>query len=80
MTVTVEPDSVAPVGEAAIALVNTNALLIVGGPTTVSVAVLLATPNPPSFDWGALVALFIVPAIVPVTFTVNVQELPGGRV
>ncbi|HKV41949.1 MAG TPA: hypothetical protein VJX67_22285, partial [Blastocatellia bacterium] len=44
--VTVVPDSVAPVGDAAMARVKTNALLSVGGATTVRVAVLLATPNP----------------------------------
>jgi hypothetical protein len=57
-----------------------NALLIVGGATTVSVAVLLATPAPPSFDCGALVALFFTPAVVPLTFTLSVQDEPGGSV
>ena len=52
--VTVDPDSVAPDGDAAIWLINSNALLIDGGAITVRVAVLLATPVPPSFDWGGL--------------------------
>ena len=57
-----------------------NALLIVGGATTVRVAVLLATPVPPSFDCGAFVVLFFAPAVVPVTFTLRVQDVPGASV
>jgi hypothetical protein len=57
-----------------------NDFWIVGGPTTVRVAVLLATPVPPSVDWGALVALVFIPAEVLVIFTVRVQDVPGARV
>ena len=78
--VTVEPDSVAPVGDAAMLFVETKSLAIVGGATTVRVAVLLATPVPPSLDWGAFVALLIVPGSVLVTLTTSVQEPPGGSV
>ena len=59
---------------------NSNFLLMPGGAITVRVAVLLDNPVPPSFDWGGLVTLFFVPAVIEVTFTVSVQEEPGGRV
>jgi len=50
-----------------------NALLIVGGATTVTVAVLLTAPVPPSFDVMAPVVLLLSPAVVPVTGTLNVH-------
>src|SRR5579872_1122069 len=43
-------------------------------------AVLLATPVPPSVDVGAEVVLFLVPAVVPVTFTETVQEALAASV
>ena len=48
----------------------------VGGATTVRLAVLLVVPVPPSVDVIALVVLLFVPAVVPVTFTENVQDDP----
>jgi hypothetical protein len=51
-----------------------NALLIVGGATTLRVAVLLVAPVPPSVELIAPVVLLASPATVPVTFTVNVQD------
>jgi hypothetical protein len=53
-----------------------NALLIVGGATIFNVAVLLVSPVPPSVEVIALVVFEASPATVPVTFTVNVQEVP----
>jgi hypothetical protein len=50
-------------------------LAIEGGATTFRVAVLLVVPVPPSVDVTAPVVLFLVPAVVPVTFTEKVQEL-----
>jgi hypothetical protein len=55
-----------------------NALLIVGGATTVSVAVLLVVPVPPSVELIAPVVLLLLPAVVPVTFTENVQVDPAA--
>src|SRR5439155_23665042 len=46
-----------------------NALLMVGGATTVRVAVLLVAPAPVSVELIAPVVLDFVPAVVPVTFT-----------
>src|SRR5262249_16302737 len=57
-----------------------NDFVIEGGPTTVSVAVLLATPVPPSVDWGALVALVFIPAEVLVIVRVRVEDVPGAKV
>src|SRR5215471_13249554 len=51
-----------------------NALLIVGGATTFTVAVLLVVPVPPSVELIAPVVLLASPATVPVTLTVSVQE------
>jgi len=51
-----------------------NALLIVGGATTLRVAVLLGEPVPPSVELTAPVVLFASPSTVPVTFTVKVQD------
>src|SRR5262252_3744314 len=50
-----------------------NALLIVGGATTVIIAVLLVPPVPPFAADTVPVVLFLTPAVVPVTVTVNVQ-------
>src|SRR5581483_7104310 len=58
------------------AIVETpNALEIVGGANTLSVAVLLVVPVPPSVDEIAPVIFAIAPAVVPVTLTVIVQEV-----
>ena len=51
-----------------------NCLLIPGGDTTVSIAVLLVAPVPPSFELRAPVVLLCTPALVSVTFTFRVQE------
>jgi len=51
-----------------------NALLIVGGATTFTVAVLLDRPVPPSVELIAPAVLLASPATVPVTLTVSVQE------
>ena len=56
-------------------LVGLNALAIEGGATTVRVAVLLVAPVPPSVELTAPVVLAFAPAVLPVTFTENVQEL-----
>lgn len=55
-----------------------NALAIEGGATTTMLAE-AAPPVPPSFDVTALVVLFLVPALVPVTFTLKVQEALAAR-
>src|SRR5262249_14811919 len=55
-------------------LATPNALLIVGGATTFSNAVLLVAPVPPSVEVIAPVVLLSSPAAVPVTFTVKVQD------
>src|SRR3954462_7298849 len=47
--------------------------------TTFSVAV-PALPDPPSVDYTVDVLFALVPAVVPVTFTVNVQLLPAAIV
>ena len=52
-----------------------NDLLMVGGPTTVSVAVLLVVPVPPSVDVTSPVVLLKTPARLPVTFTEKEHEL-----
>src|ERR1700761_1989882 len=51
-----------------------NTLAIAGGATTLTLAVAVP-PVPPSFDVTFPVMLVFVPAVVPVTFTENVQEL-----
>src|SRR5882724_12367973 len=43
-------------------------------------AVLLATPVPPSVEVGAVVVLFLAPAVVPVTFTETVHETLAASV
>jgi len=50
-------------------------LLMVGGATTVMVAVLLVLPVPPLVEVMAPVVLFLTPAVVPVTFTEIEHEL-----
>ena len=57
-----------------------NALLIVGGATTVTVAVFDVVPVPPSVEVIAPVVLLFKPAVVPVTFTTTVQVPLVGRV
>lgn len=51
-----------------------NALVMVGGLATMSVAVLLVVPVPPFVDEMALVVLSFWPEVVPVTFTEIVHE------
>src|SRR6185437_16014769 len=51
-----------------------KALLMLGGATTLSVAVLLARPVPPLVEVIAPVVLLASPSTVPVTFTVKVQD------
>src|SRR5260370_4198 len=74
--VTVDPSSVAPVGE--VAMSAPNILLIVGGPTTV-IEAFEVLPAPPSFEVTCTL-LFFTPVEVPVTFTWNVQLPPTARV
>jgi len=50
-------------------------LLMVGGATTFKRAVLLVTPVPPSVEVIAPVVLLASPSTVPLTSTLNVQEL-----
>src|SRR5260370_1415649 len=59
-----------------------NALLIVGGATTVRVAVLLVAPFPDSVELIVLVVLGWAPALMPVTLTekVHVEPAPGAAV
>src|ERR1700687_3903244 len=56
-------------------LVGEKALLILGGATTVREVVLLVVPVPPLVELTAPVVLDLVPAVVPVTFTLTVHEL-----
>ena len=57
-----------------------KALAIVGGATATTVRLAEAVPPaPPSVEVTALVVLFLAPAVVPVTFTVIVQEPLAGR-
>jgi hypothetical protein len=55
-----------------------KALLMVGGATTVKIAVLLVVPVPPSVEVMAPVVLLLLPALVPVTFTEKVQDDPAA--
>jgi len=57
-----------------------NDLLIVGGATTVIMAVLLVAPVPLSFELMAPVVLLHTPAVVPVTVTMNEQLPLAARV
>jgi len=50
-------------------LVGEKALVMLGGATTVSVAVLLVAPVPPLVELTAPVVLDLLPAVVPVTLT-----------
>jgi len=59
-------------------LVGLKTLAMVGGATTVRVAVLLVVPVPPSVEVIAPVVLFLSPALVPVTLTEKVQEDPAA--
>ena len=61
-------------------LVGLNAFEMVGGDNTVSVAVLLVAPVPPSFELTPLVVLSFTPAVVPVTSTFTVQVPLGPSV
>src|SRR5438552_6875519 len=61
-------------------LVGLKTLDIVGGATTVRVAVLLVVPVPPSVEVIALVVLSASPAAMPFTVTVSVHELLAARV
>jgi len=56
-----------------------NALLMVGGATTVRTAVLLVLPAPVSVELTAVVVFDLVPADVPVMFKLTLQE-PVARV
>jgi len=56
-------------------LVGEKALLMLGGATTVTLAVLLLAPVPPSVELTAPVVLVFNPALVPVTLTITLQEL-----
>jgi hypothetical protein len=55
-------------------LVGLNTLAIEGGAITLTLAEAVP-PVPPSVEVTLPVVLFLVPAVVPVTFTLNVQEL-----
>jgi hypothetical protein len=55
-------------------LVGLKTLAIEGGATTLMLAEAVP-PVPPSVEVTLPVVLFLVPAVVPVTFTLNVQEL-----
>jgi hypothetical protein len=55
-------------------------LLIVGGPATVTVAVLLVAPAPDSFDETAPVVFACAPTVTPVTFTPNVHDALAASV
>jgi hypothetical protein len=56
-----------------------KALAIDGGATTLMLADAVP-PVPPSVDVTFPVVLFLVPAVVPVTFTANVHEVDDARV
>src|SRR5712692_6350862 len=51
-----------------------KALIMPGGETTVTVAVLLVAPAPLSLEEIAPVVFALTPAVVPVTFTLNVHD------
>jgi hypothetical protein len=59
--------------------VGLNALAIEGGATTLTLAEAVP-PVPPSVEDTLPVVLFFVPAVVPVTFTLNVQVPPAAIV
>ena len=58
-------------------VVGLNDLVIAGGAITVSVAVLLIAPVPASDEVIAFVVLSFVPAVVPFTATLKVQDDPA---
>lgn len=55
-----------------------NALVIVGGPTTLTLA-FDVLPVPPLVEL-TVTLLFFIPAVLPCTFTETVQLAPGARV
>src|SRR5215472_17097889 len=57
-----------------------NDFIIDGGPTTVSIAVLLVPPAPLSFELMFPVVLFHTPVVDPVTVTLNEQLPPPASV
>src|SRR5262249_8952522 len=57
-----------------------NDFAIVGGATTVTVAVFDGNPVPDSLELIGPVVLFLIPAVVPVTVNVIVQLAPAARV
>src|SRR6266498_800108 len=59
-------------------LVGLKTLVMVGGATTVSTAVLLVSPVPPSVDVTASVVLLLLPALVPVTSAEKVHDEPAA--
>ncbi len=56
-----------------------NAFIIIGGPTTVSVAA-AGSPFPPLVDVTAEVVLFFTPTVDPVTLNDKVHDAPGAKV
>ena len=56
-----------------------KALAMEGGATTLSVAVLLVAPVPPSVEVTLLVVLFCVPAATPTMFTEKLQDAPAAK-
>ena len=60
-------------------LVGENALTIVGGPTTVNIAVLLVPPGPLSFELMLPVVLLFTPTVVPVMFRLIVHDPPAAN-
>lgn len=59
-------------------VVGLNDLVIAGGAITSNAAVLLVAPVPASVEVIALVVLSFVPAVVPLTATVKVQDDPAA--
>ena len=59
-------------------VVGLNDLVIAGGAITSSAAVLLVAPVPTSVEVIAFVVLSFVPAVVPLTATVKVQDDPAA--
>jgi hypothetical protein len=56
-----------------------NVLVMVGGSATVTAAVLLIAPAPVSVEEIAPVVLDLIPTLIPVTFTENVQKLFAAK-
>jgi hypothetical protein len=59
-------------------VVGLNDLVIAGGAKTSNAAVLLVAPVPASIEVIAFVVLSFVPAVVPLTATVKVQDDPAA--